>query len=51
VAVVATSAIVVTTIAETTIAETTMTETTTVVTFKHAERECYDLLGAKNIHQ
>jgi len=51
VAVVAMSAIDVTTIAETTIAEITITEPTTVVTFKHADRERYDLLNAKNIHQ
>ena len=41
------SAIDVTTIAETTIAEITITESTTVVTFKHADRKRYDLLGAK----
>ena len=46
VAVVAMSAIDVTTIAETTIAEITITETSTAATFKHADRECYALLGA-----
>ena len=46
-AVVAMSAVDVTAIAETTIAEITITETTTVVTFKHADRERYDLLNAK----
>ena len=51
VAVVAMSAVDVTTIAETTIAEITITEPTTVVTFKHADRERYDLLNAKNTHQ
>ena len=45
-AVVAMSAIDVTTIAEITIAEITITETTTVVTFKH-DRKRYVLLGAK----
>ena len=50
-AVVAMSAVDITAIAETTIAEITITETTTVVIFKHADRESYDLLNTKNIHQ
>ena len=50
-AVVPMSAVDVTTNAETTIAKITITEPTTVVTVKYADRERYDFLNAKNIHQ